>query len=233
MFKLVCFSDSHGILPDIPECDLVLISGDIMPLEVQRNFHKSYMWLTTDFTEWIEKCKCKKIYMVAGNHDFYFQYYGNEFMQFIKNNNLENKFCYLEDNIVVDETTNFSICGIPWVSGPAGWAFYTQDCYHKFESVDNIDILICHQPPKYKKIGCSYPNTRYEKDWGCEEITEALKDKHIKLLCCGHIHTGEHKMHKMNNIHMFNVSLLDEDYKRKYPLLTLTVDGDCEIKNAD
>lgn len=31
---------------------------------------------------------------------------------------------------------------------------------------------------------------------------------------------------------MFNVSLLDENYKRKYPLLTLTVDEDCEIKNA-
>ncbi len=234
MYKLVCFSDSHGYLPDIPECDLVLISGDIIPLDIQRNANLSYKWLTTTFTDWIKRCKCQTIYMIAGNHDFYFQSEATHFREFIENKNLRDKFCYLQDNIVIDETTGFSICGIPWITGLSGWAFNSHDLYRKFSHIDSVDILLCHQPPKYEKIGCSYPNTKYERDFGSSEITDALKDKNIKLLLCGHIHSGDHSKNKMGNIEMYNVSLLDEDYRLAYPLLELNVDKNCNIiENAD
>ena len=233
MYKLVCFSDSHGLLPTVPECDLVLISGDIVPLEVQRNDNKSYAWLTNEFTEWIKKCKCKKIYMIAGNHDFYFQTHAVRFRDFIEQENLQNKFCYLQDNMVTDEITGFSICGVPWICGLENWAFYTYDLYRKFEHIDNVDILLAHQPPKYEKIGCSYPNTPYERDFGSQGMADALKDKNIKLLLCGHVHTGEHNLTKMGGINMYNVSLLNEDYIWSYPLLELHVDDNCQIKNAE
>ena len=35
--KFIATSDIHGDLPKIPECDAVLICGDISPVLIQRN----------------------------------------------------------------------------------------------------------------------------------------------------------------------------------------------------
>ena len=73
--KVVGISDIHGQLfskKNIPECDIVCICGDIMPLEIDRNIIASTAWFVGEFIPWCEKLPCKYVLFTPGNHDFLF-----------------------------------------------------------------------------------------------------------------------------------------------------------------
>ena len=73
--KVVGISDIHGQLfskKNIPECDIVCICGDIMPLEIDRNLIASTAWFVGEFIPWCEKLPCKYVLFTPGNHDFLF-----------------------------------------------------------------------------------------------------------------------------------------------------------------
>ena len=63
-------SDLHGNLIHIQKCDLCLIAGDVVPLNIQKNRVESIVWFFQDFLPWIKELPCEEVYMVAGNHDF-------------------------------------------------------------------------------------------------------------------------------------------------------------------
>ena len=60
-------------MPDIPPCDLLLIGGDITPLHDHKLSFQAE-WLDTVFRAWLENVPARKIFGVAGNHDFVFQH---------------------------------------------------------------------------------------------------------------------------------------------------------------
>lgn len=66
-------SDLHGVLPAVEECDIFLICGDIMPLNIQLNMPKSRLWLQNTFIPWANGLPCKHVVFIAGNHDFWFE----------------------------------------------------------------------------------------------------------------------------------------------------------------
>lgn len=67
--SLICvISDLHGTLIDIEPCDLVLICGDTVPLNIQSNSKKTYKWFQTVFKEWADNLPCNKVLFIAGNH---------------------------------------------------------------------------------------------------------------------------------------------------------------------
>ena len=74
--KIAVISDLHGYLPNYPnkywdgieECEILLICGDIMPLNIQTNMPKSKYWLIEDFKLWALDLPIEKIYIIAGNH---------------------------------------------------------------------------------------------------------------------------------------------------------------------
>ena len=71
MTKKICaISDIHGYLPDIKECDVLCICGDIIPLNIQRNVDLSIEWLQNDFHGWVKTIPVKQVVMTWGNHDF-------------------------------------------------------------------------------------------------------------------------------------------------------------------
>lgn len=68
--KIVAISDLHGCLPQLPECDIVCICGDIIPLDYQGNTIKSISWFLQDFVPWTNCLSCNKVIFIAGNHKF-------------------------------------------------------------------------------------------------------------------------------------------------------------------
>ena len=70
--KIVGVSDLHGMLPEIPPCDLLLIGGDITPV-TNHAIPFQAEWLDTTFRRWLEQAPARKVVGVAGNHDYIFQ----------------------------------------------------------------------------------------------------------------------------------------------------------------
>ena len=68
---IICaISDLHGNLNfNIDKCDLLLICGDIVPLNIQMNHKKSRKWIVNDFDKWCNSQPCDKVLFIAGNHD--------------------------------------------------------------------------------------------------------------------------------------------------------------------
>ena len=83
MINIAVTSDLHGHLPEIKRCDILLICGDIMPLEIQRDFYKSEFWMRSTFAEWIVNLPCDQVIMVGGNHDYSIKL-KNDFSLFLK-----------------------------------------------------------------------------------------------------------------------------------------------------
>ena len=218
MLKTCAISDLHGALPEIRECDVVFICGDTFPLNIQRNAKKCQKWLLNEFCEWVKGVPCKRIYMIAGNHDFAFETWGyDNIMEMIEEApGLHGKLIYVEDSLIEIED-GLSLYGCPWSKGPKGWAF-VDETENKYNEIPDCDILLTHQPPRVNKLGCSYPNTPYEQDWSSEMLKEVIKKHNIRYNFCGHIHSGTHGGDSLIGCKtiFFNVSIKDEDYKVTY-----------------
>lgn len=229
--KVVAMSDLHGYLPKadgIPECDVICICGDIVPLEYQDNMTSSVAWFCLEFIPWTDKLNCKKVVFIAGNHDFFLYNlaYTTEGMAKPKdvlkkllpgNNYGKHKVIYLQDSSVEIEGKLFY--GTPWVGGLPGWAFNGVE-----EELDeiwgkipyNLDVLLTHQPSNFNNEGrvlqyAPYPN------FGSDILARKLNDKHVRYTFCGHVHSGDHKEYEYKpDCEVVNVSVKDENYMPKY-----------------
>ena len=238
--KIVAISDIHGMLPELPECDVVCCAGDISPLEYQTNQTQMLGWFYLVFLPWVESLPCKKFIMVAGNHDFFLQNIhrrlidesdgyrrytwrsASDVMKKLLPGNLRgkyNKLVYLCDSSYEYEGHRFY--GTPWIGDLSNWAFY-QDNDTLMEKYKNIpkqcDVIITHMPPKIEGLGeviqggCFNTGT----DYGSPELAEVLKTRDFKYALCGHVHSGQHLPVDLDGKKLVNVSLKNEDYKENY-----------------
>lgn len=238
--KIVAISDIHGMLPELPECDVVCCAGDISPLEYQSDQTQMLGWFYLVFVPWVESLPCKKFIIVAGNHDFFLQNIhrrlidesdgyrrytwrsASDVMKKLLPGNLRgkyNKLVYLCDSSYEYEGHRFY--GTPWIGDLSNWAFY-QDNDTLMEKYKNIpkqcDVIITHMPPKIEGLGeviqggCFNTGT----DYGSPELAEVLKTRDFKYALCGHVHSGQHLPVDLDGKKLVNVSLKNEDYKENY-----------------
>ncbi len=218
MITACAISDLHGTLPEIRQCDVLFICGDIFPLNIQRSPEKCQKWLTNEFSEWAKNVPCKTIYFIAGNHDFALEFWGyDKTMEIIEEvPGLHGKLIYVQDSLIEIEG-GLTLYGCPWCVGPIGWAFI--DCWgDKYKDIPDCDILLTHQPPAVEKLGCSYPNTNREQCFDSYELIGVITSHKVRYNFCGHIHTGTHGGIKIRDFEteFYNVSLMDESYKPIY-----------------
>lgn len=223
--KVIGISDIHGYLPELPSCDVVCICGDILPLNIQRNFAASWVWLLENFTDWANKLDCKHVVIIAGNHDFIFSEcskLGQDMSVLWKDSP---KIHYLQDSSV--EIDDKLFYGTPWIPVLEGWAFYA-DSYQLedlFSQIPDCDVLLTHCPPMIGDAGkVLQSGYNYGRDFGCEELRKAIKNKKIDWVLSGHVHSGDHEVTNYycepngtpHEINIVNVSIKDEDYKVTY-----------------
>lgn len=179
--RLVATADLHGNLPPIPECDVLVIAGDVAP-EYGGNYREFMQanWLLNDFTEWLQQVPAEYVLGLGGNHD----------TALFKNTD---SVCealpwrYLLDDAVEIDGVRF--WGSPWIPH-LDWAnFYLRD--ELFDaSVDmvpnDIDVIISHGPP----LGlCDFTGPHYGNEhagfYGWNRTIDRVQPD---LFICGHIH---------------------------------------------
>jgi predicted phosphohydrolase len=201
---LVAISDLHGILPDIPPCDLLLLAGDLCPIEDHHPLFQSD-WLHDEFRSWLGRVPARKIVGVAGNHDFIFE----------KTPHLVPRdlpWTYLQDSGV--EWEGLKIYGSPWQPWFMDWAFNAgpEQLERIWQRIpDGTDILLLHGPPRgYGDV------TRQGNSTGCPHLLERIKQVQPRLAVFGHIHEGRGEW-ELGRTKLANVTILDDDYRNVYP----------------
>ena len=228
--KICAFSDMHGQLDfKVESCDIVLICGDILPLDIQFYSNPSEKWLKTVFIPWCNNLPCEKVVFIAGNHDWFLLRHPERMRLMLKENG--DKVVYLDCEIF--EYKGKTIFGTPWCKPFGRWAFMEsyeeQDKrYARYlDIIGKIDILMSHDAP----YGVSDVLLQEDCPWadgkhiGNESLRKLLDNANPSIHVFGHLHSCEHNKTKHNDSDVYCVSLLDEFYKMVYKPLYIEIDG--------
>lgn len=170
--KLCLLADLHGDLPEIPDCDLLLLGGDYSPRPASER-----QWLEFSFRPWLQALKDRGIPVVgvAGNHDF----------AFAKREKPDLPWTYLQDSGC--QVGALKIWGSPWQKRFFNWAFNADEDFMKerWELIPkDTDILLLHGPPHGCGDRCGKENT------GSPSLWDKILEIQPGLVVCGHIHHG-------------------------------------------
>jgi len=170
--KIACVSDTHSLQNKIkiPECDLLISSGDLINYNDGEKEMKS-------FSNWFESIKCNNKIIVPGNHDKYLEKNKSKFKQFFPTSH------YLEYNSLELKEHNILIYGAPCTLRRN--LFYFGNAYSlpgdqmkkEWEKIpENTDILITHVPP-YDVLDITYKNKHVGSKILRNEICNRIQPK--------------------------------------------------------
>jgi Icc-related predicted phosphoesterase len=220
--RVVLVSDTHGELPEIPKCDLLIHAGDIAPdyireyydrrarkLKVDKGDQRQSNWLRGPFCDWLEDVPAEQVIGIGGNHDFALEQAG------LIPENL--RWTYLKDETV--EVDGLRVHGTPWVPNLPFWAFYASDDALNARASGipaGLDFLVSHGPPygylDDVRAGSKRGNM-LPMHVGDRWLTMNLERIGAKYLVCGHIHEGYGRTRcNKSGTEILNVSYMDETY---------------------
>jgi Icc-related predicted phosphoesterase len=180
--RVIAISDLHGTLPKIPECDVLVIAGDICP-----DFHRRAMydpelmrieqrrWLLEDYAKWEEVVPAKRILCTPGNHDW-----TADMPHGLKSE------MYIDQLVEVDGKRFWFT---PWSPLFYDWNFMLPRGERKVRFADipkGLDVLVSHAPP-HNCLDQTYAGDRA----GCPELRLAIYLARPRYVVCGHIHEGQ------------------------------------------
>lgn len=222
--KICATSDTHGFLPEIPECDIFIHAGDICPV-YNHKLEFQGQWINNDLIAWLRNIPCKELYIIPGNHDFYFQ---------SPNFRNQSLYYYLPHNMLIDRGRksrydDLKLYGYPWQPWFLDWAFNAPKSEYYASTAQeevflnaklaqipkDIDILISHGPPY--KCGDKTPDGRFV---GSKALLEWIIVNQPKLVICGHIHNGFGEYY-IGQTKILNVSYVNEDYQPAHPIVEI------------
>lgn len=224
--KICAISDTHCHHDKlvIPECDLLLHSGDFTSMGRVSEIYS--------FFEWAASIDVKNIVVCPGNHDIMFEdqwpfalkTISSALPPHIMQAGAEEKKAVF--NLTdTDVTITILNQGVTTIDGlkiwgeprtPAfgdGWAFNVSRGAKSIwgEMPSDIDLLLAHGPP----LGCGDVVRRDDSmiHVGCYDLAERIKkDTVLKTVVCGHIHEG-YGLYGLSGTDIYNVSNMNERYQ--------------------
>ena len=210
-------ADLHGHLPQMPKADLAVICGDIFPGELDRESEGQGAWFRDAFLPWIDKIECRRVVLVAGNHDHWIAAHNDELQRDFAPS-AGKKLAYLCDSGM--EFKGLKIYGTPWVPVSSGFpkrnrAFVLEDnrlLATRYSLIpESLDLLLTHTVPyDCDKIGFSEEDML---DLGSKELRKAVETRNIRYLVGGHIHESMSRTAHMDfwghHTEMVNVAYCD------------------------
>lgn len=228
--KYCIISDTHGkLINNIPECDILLIAGDIVPLYCQRQLDISMDWLKAKFVPWCLKQPCEKVVFIGGNHDFVLEKMPEAVKFFLddEKNNPLHKVIYL--NCEIFEYKGKKIYGYPYCSIFYNWAFMLpEETEWKIVQDSNlpekIDILLTHDAPYGINDVLEYTTQHI----GNPVITKIIQQYKPDYNFHGHLHSTLHAFEDYEHedkttTKVICASILDENYHRGYKPLFIEI----------
>jgi Icc-related predicted phosphoesterase len=207
VMKIVAVGDLHGVLPGIPPCDLLLLAGDLCPLE-NHALEFQADWLNTRFRRWLEGVPARRIVGVAGNHDFLFERAPEQVPRDLP-------WTYLQDSGL--EWEGWRIWGTPWQPWFYDWAFNLseEELQKRWQLIpDGTDILVLHGPPW--GYGDGVPERTGLRRCGSRTLLERIEQIRPRLVVFGHIHEGRGES-RLGSTVLANVTVLDGSYEHVHP----------------
>jgi Icc-related predicted phosphoesterase len=214
--RLALTSDLHGTLPEIPQCDVLVLAGDLCPDFWRRGHHyepvanqaRQAAWMDKELRAWLESVPAGEIVAIAGNHDFCCE---------PPHHIPELPWHYLYNSDVTIGSVNFY--GTPEVPNLRNWAFYAnaQRLADRAAEIGPCDVLISHGPPLGYGDKVGWANV------GDDALEAALSRVQPHLVVCGHIHEGYGSYRHSSGAEIFNVAHNDEFYDPKNPVVTLDI----------
>lgn len=215
-------SDLHGNLIDIYPCEVLFICGDISPLRLQFNMEEMEYWITNEFLPWCEKLSCKRIFLIAGNHDAFLERKKEKFKSLL----LGSKVVYLENELseyITDNGDCYKIFGTPYCHIFGNWPFMRTDEVLKnkfFDIPEDCDIVFSHDCPFGTGDVCLELN---EKHRGSIPLRDAIIRSKPRYLFTGHLHSANHNCEILEDTEVYNTSIVNERYEVSYEPLYLNI----------
>ncbi len=225
--KIAAISDGHGYLPELEPSNLVLICGDMVPLDIQSNKKKTKKWYSIVFKDWAEDLQCDKVLFIPGNHELGMPghkiLYESMFPEDSKVTMIWDKeYIYTYNGI------EYKIYGTPYCKMFGTWAFMYPDdvlesIYNKIP--ENLDILITHDAP----YGVSDILLQKDSEWtngehiGNKPLAEIIKKRDPNYVFHGHLHSTSREFELLEKSKVINCSLLDDSYNQVYKPLYLDI----------
>lgn len=221
--KITAISDLHGFLPELPGGDLLLICGDFLPLKIQRSTSKSKKWIMNQWWEWTTTLPYDKIIFICGNHEVALEHHTLWLKELFGYNC---KCTYLEDELY--EYKGLKIYGTPWCNIFYNWAFMINEegLIAKYSLIpEGLDILLTHDAPEQNEVGFIHnsPYVNGVVDASNKTLSYFVRERSPKYHFCGHIHSGNHEMNKVDDTYFANVSYVDESYNPTNSPLNITI----------
>lgn len=221
--KIYAISDLHGQLEglDPKGADIVIVAGDFAPMKGWGVWHVNdqVKWINKRFVAWCAKYPEVEFVVIPGNHDL-FAVRGDVPTKVVWPKNVH----FLVDREV--EVKGLRIAGSSWIPPISGrWAFETsgeEELARRFAWIpEGLDILVTHTPPHVEGWNVDVSLQTQSPHFGSAALAEAIRRAKPKLAFCGHIHTGDHRVHELKHrdgtmTRVYNVSRLDEDYSVAY-----------------
>jgi Icc-related predicted phosphoesterase len=205
--RVCAVSDLHGRLPQIPECDVLVIAGDICPdadtpgllwdPDGARVWQMN--WLRETYAEWEAKVPATHIHVTPGNHDWI-----NEFPP-----ELRSRF-HVDEGVTIDGKTFWFT---PWVSPCGGWNYEQAQSQREYR-FDNmpykLDLLVMHAPA-FGVGDLAYGDIPA----GCRAMKYFIEQRQPRHVVFGHIHEGQRygREHRCGGSKCYNVAMWGENWQ--------------------
>lgn len=202
MMNVLAISDLHGYLPEIPECDLLLLGGDYNP---KRNLDLQLRFMLGPFKDWLNSVEARHVVAIAGNHDFVLQ---SDHKRLLK---AELPWIYLEDESV--DIEGVKIYGTPWTKTFGDWAFMRDEgpLRQIFSNIPkDLNILLSHGPAKE-----ILDKNQEGESCGSYQLAYRINEVKPDSVVCGHIHEGR-GIKQQGDIRYYNVTHVSRDYEPIY-----------------
>ncbi len=182
--RIAATADLHGHLPAVPECDVLVIAGDVTPA-TDHGLGFQARWLDQTLRPWLHAVPARHVIAIAGNHDFVFEQAPETIPAGLP-------WTYLQDTGTTIDGVRF--WGSPWTPWFYDWAFNaprgdTGDAFldERYAGVgdDDVDVLVIHGPP------AGYGDrTAHGDAVGSSAFLRLVQRTTPSLALFGHIHEG-------------------------------------------